>query len=96
MSHPKNDRDVTERPKWYTLQDVSFMRQSWGSFFVRVRKHTCYARDNKHLPMEYTLTSQSFLKRDKVYLCAWNHHDRFGRVEGTGQLKCINHLARSH
>ena len=37
-----------------------------GFFFERARKHTCYARNNKHLPLEYVLTSWSFLRRDKV------------------------------
>ena len=32
LSHPENDRDVTERVKGYTLQDASFMRQSRNSF----------------------------------------------------------------
>ena len=31
-SHPENDRDVTDRVQEYTLQDASFMRQSWCSF----------------------------------------------------------------
>ena len=26
LSHPENDRDVTERAQGYTLQDASFMR----------------------------------------------------------------------
>ena len=53
MSPPTNDRDVIERAKGYTLQDASFMHQSRDS----CKKHTSYARDNKHLPLEYTLTS---------------------------------------
>ena len=32
LSHPENDRDVTDRVQEYTLQDTSFMRQSWCSF----------------------------------------------------------------
>ena len=28
LSHPENDRDVTDRVQEYTLQDASFMRQS--------------------------------------------------------------------
>ena len=32
LSHPENDRDVTERVQEYTLQDASFMRQSRCSF----------------------------------------------------------------
>ena len=32
LSHPENDRDVTERVQEYTLQDASFMRQSRTSF----------------------------------------------------------------
>ena len=32
LSHPENDRDVTERIQEYTLQDASFMRQSRCSF----------------------------------------------------------------
>ena len=28
LSHPENDRDVTERAQGYTVQDASFMRQS--------------------------------------------------------------------
>ena len=41
-------------------QDESFMRQSRDSFFERVGKHICYARDNKHL-------SRPLSRRDKVY-----------------------------
>ena len=33
MSHPENDRDVTDRAKGYTLQDASFVRQSRDSLF---------------------------------------------------------------
>ena len=32
LSHPRNDRDVTERAQWYTLQDASLMHQSRCSF----------------------------------------------------------------
>ena len=32
LSHPENDRDVTERVQEYTLQDASFMCQSRCSF----------------------------------------------------------------
>ena len=32
LSHPENDRDVTERAQGYTLQDASLMRQSRCSF----------------------------------------------------------------
>ena len=32
LSHPENDRDVTERVQEYTLQYASFMRQSRCSF----------------------------------------------------------------
>ena len=32
LSHPENDRDVTDRVQEYTLQDASFMHQSRGSF----------------------------------------------------------------
>ena len=32
LSHPENDCDVTERVQEYTLQDASFMHQSWCSF----------------------------------------------------------------
>ena len=32
LSQTKNDHDVTERAQEYTLQDASFMRQSWCSF----------------------------------------------------------------
>ena len=32
LSHPKNSCDVTERAQGYTLQDASFMHQSWWSF----------------------------------------------------------------
>ena len=32
LSHPENDRDVTESAQGYTLQDASFMRQSRCSF----------------------------------------------------------------
>ena len=32
LSHPENDRDVTERAQGYTQQDASFMRQSRCSF----------------------------------------------------------------
>ena len=32
LSHPENDRDVTERDKGNTLQDASFKRQSRNSF----------------------------------------------------------------
>ena len=39
-----------------------------GFLFERVRKHTCYVRDNKHLPLEYVLTSLLFSRRDKVYI----------------------------
>ena len=34
LSHPDNDRDVTERFQEYTLQDASFMLQSTGSFLM--------------------------------------------------------------
>ena len=47
LSHPKNDCEVTERDKGYTLQKASFMHQSQDSVFERVRKHTCY--DNNSL-----------------------------------------------
>ena len=57
LSHPENERDVTERAQGYTLQDASFMRQF---LFERVRKHTSCARGDKRLPPEYTLTSRSF------------------------------------
>ena len=67
LSHPKYDRDVTERSQRYTLQDASFVRQSRCSFFKsRVRKHISCARDNKRLPPEYALTSRSFSRRNKV------------------------------
>ena len=32
LSHPENDRDVTESAQGYTLQDASFVRQSQCSF----------------------------------------------------------------
>ena len=32
LSHPENDREVTDRVREYTLQDASFMRQSRCSF----------------------------------------------------------------
>ena len=32
LSHPENDRDVTERAQRYTLQDASCMRHSRCSF----------------------------------------------------------------
>ena len=32
LSHPENDRDITDRVQEYTLQDASFMRQSRCSF----------------------------------------------------------------
>ena len=32
LSHPENDREVTERAQGYTMQDASFMRQSRCSF----------------------------------------------------------------
>ena len=32
LSHPENDRDITERAQGYTLQGASFMRQSRCSF----------------------------------------------------------------
>ena len=32
LSHPENDRDVTERAQRYTLQEASLMRQSPCSF----------------------------------------------------------------
>ena len=32
LSHPENDRDITDRVQEYTLQDASFMRQSRYSF----------------------------------------------------------------
>ena len=34
LSHPENDRDVTEHAQGYTLQDASFMRQSRCSFLI--------------------------------------------------------------
>ena len=58
LSHPENDRDVTDRVQEYTLQDTSFMRQS-VFLFERVRKHTSCVRDDKRLPLEYALTSRS-------------------------------------
>ena len=61
LSHPKNDCDVNERrAKGYIdeMQDASFMCASISGFlFERVRKQTCYARDNKHLPLGYAVDS---------------------------------------
>ena len=37
-----------------------------GILYWTVRKHTCYANDNKHLSVEYALTSRSFSRWDKV------------------------------
>ena len=43
LSHPENDRDVTERAQGNTLQDASFMRQSLSSF-LNVWDNTQVAR----------------------------------------------------
>ena len=56
LSHPENDRDVTERAQGYTLRDASIL----VFLFERVRKHTSCARDVKRLCLEYVLTSRSF------------------------------------
>ena len=73
FSHPKNDRDVTDRAQWYTLQGVSFMRQSKCSF-LKVWENTSCARDADNavfLQNTYMLTSMSFSRWDKVYvLCS--------------------------
>ena len=57
LSHPKNDRDVTERAHGYT----SCMRNP-VPFFKALEKTHGFARDNKRLPPEYALTSWSFLR----------------------------------
>ena len=50
LSHPENDRDVTERAKGNTLQDASFMRQSRNSYL-----NVC---DNTHVtPAILTISS---------------------------------------
>ena len=51
LSHPENDRDVTERAQGYTLQDASFYASIPVFLFERVRKHTSCARDDKRLPL---------------------------------------------
>ena len=56
LSHPENDRDVTERAQGYTLQDASIP----VFLFESVRKHTSCPRGDKCLPPEYALTSRSF------------------------------------
>ena len=43
LSHPENDRDVTDRAKGYTLQDASFVRQSRDSLLNSL-ENTCYTR----------------------------------------------------
>ena len=43
LSHPENERDVTERAQGYMLQDASFMRQSRCSF-LNVSENTQVAR----------------------------------------------------
>ena len=48
LSHPENDRDVTERAQGYTLQDASCMRPSRCSF-LNVWEITKVARDDKCL-----------------------------------------------
>ena len=65
LSHPENDRDITERVQEYTLQDASF-RVNPGVPFWTHEKHTRCAHDDKRLPPEYALTSQSFSRWDKV------------------------------
>ena len=68
LSHPENDRDVTEHVQQYTLQDASLMRQTHisVSFWTCEKTHTSCAHDDKRLPPEYALTSQSFSRWDKV------------------------------
>ena len=39
--------------------------------FERVRKHMCYASNNKHLPLENALTPRSLSTRDQV--CTLTH-----------------------
>ena len=46
LSHPENDRDVTERAQVYTLQDTSFIRQSRCSF-LNAWENTQVARYDK-------------------------------------------------
>ena len=62
---PRTTTTSMTAPNDYTLQDATFVpvRQSQQFFFKHVRKHTCYACDNKHIPLEYALTSRSFSKR---------------------------------
>ena len=40
LSHPENDRDVTERVQEYTMQDAYPLCVNPGVPFERVRKHT--------------------------------------------------------
>ena len=52
------------------------MRQS-RCYFLNGWENTSCARDDKHLPPEYALTSQSFLRWDKVYtsLCPCQYYN---------------------
>ena len=67
MSHPENDlwRHLAH-PMIYAARCILYPLIR-DSFFKRVRKHTCDTHDNKHLPLEYALTSRSFSRGDKVY-----------------------------
>ena len=66
---PKSTVTSLTAPK-DTLQGSSLVRQSQdsnpGILFEGVRKYMLYACDNMHLPVEYALTSRSFLRKDKV------------------------------
>ena len=102
LSHPKNDRDITERARGVhaagRILYVSipmFLFWTWENThvmhaitsvprgtrckthplwvypdvpFLNVRKYTCNARDNKRFPPEYALTSQAFLKEEKIII----------------------------
>ena len=47
-----------------------------GFFFEGLIKQTCYARDNKHLLLEYALTSRSFLEeRQSIGTILGRHGD---------------------
>ena len=60
LSHPKNNPYVAARYILYASIP--------GVFFAHVRKHTNYAGDNKHLPLEYMLTSGVLTERQsRVY-----------------------------
>ena len=58
LSHPENDRDVTESAQEYTLQDASFIRQSrcsvfrhgrsWGETKYRTQPVMCLSCTDEH------------------------------------------------